>query len=96
MQHHTGNMILLSQETGRTRPDTPAKQDDLVSWYLNYFCQVEIHCLNVIVKTLLFRYVTVGFPESSVLVNHSIDIHMLQEVRLEPRLNQVDVFGVPV
>jgi hypothetical protein len=75
MQDEAGYMVFLCQEARRTRANTSSKQDNSISWYVQVLSQIEIYCFDVVVETLLLRYVAVGFSEPGVLIDYRIDIH---------------------
>ena len=94
MEHDSGHVVLLSEITGRPRADAPPEENDLVRRYVDVLRQIQIDSLDVVVEALFFRDVPVRLSEASILVDHSIYVDMFQEVRLQPLLDQINIFRV--
>ena len=96
MQDNTSHIVLLCKEGRRARAYRPPVQDDVVGIDVQVLRQVEVDCLDVIVERNLSWDLSVALSESSVLIDYRIYLDMLEEVGLEPGLDEIDVLCVPV
>ena len=96
MKDYACHWIFLSEEAGGTRAYRTTIKDDVVRANVQVLGQVQVDCLNIIIKLLLTRQTAITLTESSVLIHDAIHLDMLQEIGLEPCLDQVNIFGVSV
>ena len=96
MKYNASYWVLLSQIARGTRPDRAAVEDYVVGADVEVLGQVEVHRLNVIVERLVARYAPIALSKARILVHDTIHIDLLQEVCLQPLLDEVDILGVPV
>ena len=88
--------MLLSQVARGTRPDRAAIEDDLVGADVEVLSQVEVNRLDVIVERLVAGYAPIALSKARILIHDTIYINLLQEVCLQPLLNQIDILSVSV
>ena len=94
MQDHTGHWVLLCQVARWSGADGAAVEDDVVRADVQVFGQVEVDSLDIVVKRPITRYAPITLTEPRVLIDDTVHIDLLQEVRLQPLLNQVDILSV--
>ena len=96
MQNHSCNRVPLRQVARRPRANRAPVQNDVVWADVQVLSQVEVHSLNVLIQRLLSWQTSIALAETRVLVHDTVNFNLLQEVRLQPSLDEVDVLSVSV
>ena len=94
MQYDASYWVLLRQIARGTRSNRAAVEDYVVGADVEVLRQVEVHRLDVIVERLVAGYAPIALSKARILVHDTIHIDLLQEVCLQPLLDEVDILGV--